>query len=227
MNEAEIAPVVRSTSGVTLIGGGAVSAAHLDQALALAPLLVAADSGGDAALALGHRPERVIGDLDSLSPEGRAAIGEDRVLHIAEQDSTDFTKCLTRIAAPFVIAVGFDGRRVDHTLAALTVLIRRPGPPCLMLTAEDAIIAAPARVTLDLEPGTRVSLFPMGVVRGRSTGLRWPIDGLTLSPAGQVGTSNEATGPVTIDSEGPLLLILPATCLKGLLSALLNQPHKV
>ncbi|MDO5704081.1 MAG: thiamine pyrophosphokinase, partial [Paracoccus sp. (in: a-proteobacteria)] len=162
-------------------------------------------------------PQAVIGDFDSISAETRAAIPSDRLHPVTEQDSTDFAKCLMRIDAPFVVAVGFGGRRLDHTLAAMNVLVRHPRPHCVILTAADAVALAPADLSLDLPPGTRFSLFPMGPVRGSSTGLRWPIDGLLLEPAGRVGTSNETTGPVRIRSEGPLLVILPAAHLSALL----------
>lgn len=201
--------LVSSPGGVTLIGGGAVGPGDLDLALARAPLLVAADSGADAAVAAGHLPDAVIGDLDSIAPEVQAAIPPARLHRVAEQDSTDFEKCLTRIAARFVIAVGFSGRRLDHTLAALTVMARVPAPPVLMIAAEDVVFLCPPRLSLPLAAGTRVSLWPMGTVRGSSTGLRWPIDGIEFSPAGRVGTSNEALGEVQVAIDGQMLMLLP------------------
>ena len=201
--------VVACGTGVTLIGGGAVTAQDLAQALALAPVVMAADSGADRALADGLMPRAVVGDLDSLSPEGRAAIPPDRLHRIAEQETTDFEKCLARIAAPFVVGVGFTGPRADHLLACLTTLVRLRHPPCLLLGGEDAIFAAPARLTLDLPPGTRLSLYPLGPVTGTSRGLRWPIDGLVLDPAARTGTSNCTTGAVELTLDGPCLAILP------------------
>lgn len=200
---------VTSAAGVTLIGGGKVTGQDLAQALALAPVVAAADSGADRALAGGLMPQAVIGDLDSLSDAGRAAIPPDRLHRIAEQDTTDFEKCLSRIAAPFVVAVGFAGPRADHLLACLTTLVRLRRPPCLLLGGEDAIFAAPARLRLDLPPATRLSLYPLGPVTGASRGLRWPIDGLTLNPARRIGTSNETAGAVELALHGPCLVILP------------------
>ena len=213
-------PALTFDRGVTLIGGGTVDPAALTAALAVAPVLVAADGGADRALALGHRPRAAIGDFDSISTDARAAIGPEALIHIAEQDSTDFEKCLTRIAAPFVLAVGFTGARVDHLLAALTVLARQPGPPCVMLGTNDVIFLAPPELRLELPAGTRLSLFPMGAVRGESTGLRWPIDGIGFAPAGRIGTSNEVTGPVMLRIEGPMLVILPAAHLDAALRGL-------
>ena len=61
---------------------------------------------------------------------------------------------------------------------------------------------------VDLPPGQRLSLFPMAPMRGRSKGLRWPIDGLTLDPMGRLGTSNEVIGPVELEFEAPGTIVL-------------------
>ena len=212
--------IVRSDRGVTLIGGGDLSLAALDAALARAPVVVAADGGADRALAAGLQPVAVIGDLDSLSDAARSAIPPDRLHRIAEQDSTDFQKCLSRIEAPLVIAVGFAGPRLDHLLAVLTVLARRRGPPCILLTEAEAILAAPPRLALDLPAGARVSIWPMGDLTGTSRGLRWPLDGLDLSPTGPVATSNAATGPVELSLDGPAIVLIPAAHLDAAIAGL-------
>ncbi|AUH63078.1 thiamine diphosphokinase [Paracoccus zhejiangensis] len=214
------APVVTSAGGVTLIGGGAVSERDLEQALALAPLLVAADSGADEALELGHRPSAVIGDFDSLSEAARDLLPPGALYRVAEQDSTDFEKCLTRIEAPFVIAVGFAGRRLDHTLAALNVMARLPAPNVLLIAAEDVVFLCPPALSLDLPIGSRLSLFPMGPSQGTSHGLEWPIDGLDFAPAGASGTSNRVTGPVRLTMTGPMLVMLPRAGLAAALAGL-------
>lgn len=214
-------PVVATDGGVTLVGGGEVFAADWAEALPLAPVLVAADSGADVALAAGHVPAAAIGDFDSISDAARAAIPAGGLHRIAEQDSTDFEKCLTRIRARFILAIGFAGPRLDHALAALTVMARLPGPPVLLLGEEDVAFLSPPRLRLPVAAGTRVSLWPMGSVRGTSTGLRWPIDGIGFAPAGRMGTSNEATGPVTLALDGPMLVLLPRSLLRVALQALL------
>lgn len=209
--------------GVTVIGGGEVPACDLAEALAVAPLLVAADGGADRALALGRMPDWVIGDLDSIGEAARRRIPPERIWHVAEQDSTDFSKCLTRIRAAFVLAVGFVGRRMDHTLAALSAMAAPGLPPVIMLAAEDILFLAPSRLDLPLSEGSRVSLYPLGPVRGKSSGLEWPIDGLDFAPAGRVGTSNRALGPVSLELAGPMLVILPREAL-GLSIAALRLP---
>jgi len=221
INIAMFPNIVQSRSPVTLLGGGEVSISDLREALLLAPLLVAADGGANVALEAGVIPDAVIGDLDSLTETTRRALPPDRMHLIPEQISTDFEKCLTRISAPYVLGVGFTGARVDHLLAVWNTMVRHPTRRCLILGPEDVAFAAPRELRLDLSAGTRVSLFPMADLGGRSRGLVWPIDGLDLSPGGRIGTSNEATGPVDLSFDGDgMLVILPRDALPAAIAAL-------
>jgi len=213
--------IVQETAPVTLIGGGEVAASDLETALALAPVLVAADGGADIALRLGHRPGAVIGDFDSVSAATRAALSKSIQHLVAEQESTDFEKALRAVEAPLVLAVGFLGARIDHQLAALHVLVQPQLAPCILIGAHEVVVHVTRPLALDLAPGDVVSLFPLAPVTGRSTGLDWPIDGLQLSPMSRIGTSNRATGPIRIEADGPgLLAILPRACLGALIPAM-------
>lgn len=219
----EIDSIVHDLEPITLIGGGWVHDGDLEAALALAPRLVAADGGAGHAMAEGVLPEAVIGDMDSLSEGVRRALDPGALHEVREQDSTDFEKVLARVSAPLLIGVGFTGGRSDHELAALSALAARPARRCILIAREDIICACPPRLHLDLAPGTRVSLFPMAEVTGRSEGLEWPIEGLRFSPAGRIGTSNRATGPVTLEMGPGMLLILPRVLLPLLADALLGR----
>jgi thiamine pyrophosphokinase len=213
--------IVESHHGVTLLGGGQVGARLLARALALAPGLVAADGGADHALRLGHEPQAVIGDMDSVSDAARHRLAG-RLHRVAEQDTTDFDKALRRIRAPFVLGLGFAGPRADHALAVLNALVRHAQRRCLILSGTDVTFLAPPRLVLRLPVGTRLSLFPMGPVSGRSIGLRWPIDGLRFAPDAMIGTSNQVVAPeVVLDFDAPrMLVILPGGQLRAALAAL-------
>ncbi len=216
--------IVQCEGGVTLIGGGAAQVADVHQALTIAPCLVAADGGGDRALSMGLSPHAVIGDLDSLSPEGRRVLA-DRLYHVAEQDSTDFGKCLRLVSAPFYLALGFTGLRLDHTLSALNELAARPGQLIVVVAEDDLIVRLPEAFEITLPVGERLSLFPFGLARGRSEGLRWPIEGIDFAPTGRIGTSNEVAGEgadvqVRLEITGAMLLLLPKRHLQAVLDAL-------
>lgn len=219
------APVLQKGAPVTLAGGGPIRPEDLEACLTLSAGLVAADGGADTLLALGARPDAVIGDMDSLSPEGRRDLAG-RLHPVAEQDSTDFEKCLIRIAAPLVLAVGFTGARIDHALAVFNALVRHRARRCVVVSDREVILLAPPALSLPLLAGTRVSLFPLCAVSGRSRGLDWPLDGIGFAPAGTIGTSNRATGTVTLGFDAPgMLLILPRRCLPELLAGLDEAPH--
>lgn len=218
-------PIVHSLRPVLLVGGGVLSKNVLRQALEGADCVVAADSGASVLLEMGRLPEAVIGDMDSLDEANRAAIPPERVHHIAEQDSTDFDKCLRHIEAPLVIGHGFLGGRLDHQLAALTVLARYPDRRCILVGDEDVVMLAPPELALDLPVGSRLSLYPLAPVTGQSRGLRWPIDGLVFAPDAVVGTSNQVSGPVTLAFDGPAMaLILPLSGLRALLDGIAAAP---
>lgn len=218
-------PIVESPDAVTLIAGGPCTARDLALALRHAPVLVAADGGADRALALGAEPVAVIGDFDSVSEATQKRLAG-RLFPIAEQETTDFDKALRSIAAPFLLAVGVAGGRVDHELAVLSALVRYRAEggqmPCLLIGAQDVIFAAPPVLDLALVPGDRLSLFPLAPVRGRSLGLHWPIDGLDMAPDGRIGTSNrvsEARVRLEFDQPG-MLVILPRARLDAALRGL-------
>lgn len=217
---------MRFDQGVTLVGGGAPSVQNITESLTLAPNLVAADGGANFCAQMGQTPAAIIGDFDSLDPEVQVNFATSQMIEVADrvdQDTTDFAKCLTRIQAPFILGVGFSDARLDHTLANFGVLAQRPGPPTIMIGTQDVVFAAPSEIALDLPVGTRLSVFPMEPLRGTSEGLEWPIDGLTLSPMGRIGTSNRVTGPVRLTFERPGCLVLtPRATLRAVLSALIG-----
>lgn len=212
---------VQSSRGVTLVGGGDPKAEDIRLLLTHAPDLVAADGGANFAKKAGLQPLAVMGDFDSLREDVRASLPETRFIHVAEQNSTDFEKCLTLVRSPFILATGFTSARVDHTLAALSALSAFRDCPVILLGPSDVVFAAPTRLSLNLPLASRLSLFPMRQLRGTSKGLKWPIDGLTLEPGGQIGTSNQVDGPVELEfDQAGCLVILPRDALEIVIQSL-------
>ena len=216
--------IVHDQEPVLLVGGGKKRKAGLEAARGFYRRVIAADSGADWLMAQGHEPDMVIGDLDSISPESLGRLWPDRAHRVAEQNSTDFVKCLTRIEAPLVLGVGFLGGRIDHELAAFHALAAYPERRCILIGGEDIAFLAPPVMRLELLAGTRVSLFPLGPVRSQSEGLRWPVDEVSFDPLSRIGTSNEALGPVDLSVDGPaMLVILPRSELTAAVAQLLQS----
>ena len=212
---------VTNAPSVTLIGAGEVSETALSRALGHAPVLVAADGGADRALGLGRRPDWVIGDMDSIGAAAQA-LPPNRLIAAKGQDDTDFDKALAHVDAALVLAVGFTGGRLDHTLAAMNTLARNPHRRVLIDAGEDLCFHAPPELSLTLPPGSRVSLFPMARLQADSAGLKWATGGLTLAPDGRIGTSNAVSeGPVRLRPAAPgLLVLLPITAWEAAIAAL-------
>jgi thiamine pyrophosphokinase len=204
---------LRFETGVTLVGGAVQGRAAVEAAHRHAPVLVAADGGADRLEAMRLAPAAVIGDMDSLADPARWRAGPARFVHLAEQDSTDFEKCLYATEAPFYLAVGFTGQRTDHTLAVFNSLLRYAGKRIVVLGDHEVSTLARPGETLRLKvtPGARVSIYPLQPVRAtHSRGLQWPVDGLELAPGARIGTSNQAIQPVielAFDAPGALVML--------------------
>lgn len=200
------------TKSVTLVGGGDLDPDVLDEALVRAPHLVAADGAADRLATLGYQPEAIIGDMDSVADADAWRTAATRVLHLPEQDTTDFEKCLYSIEATGFFGVGFTGRRMDHSMAVFHAMLRYPDRKILLLSAEDAIALIPEKgIRVPVQEGARVSLVPLVPVTGvASAGLTWPIEGLEMALGQQIGTSNIANAAeihVRFDGPGALLIL--------------------
>ena len=218
--------IVSENEPITIVGGARFSHELLLESLEWAPVVYAADGGANLCMQYGCQPKQVIGDLDSLSPSLRSELAPSRVAYVAEQDTTDFEKLLIRVDAPLMLAVGFMGGRIDHQMAVQTVLAAYAHRKIICVGEQDVMFVSPPEINLILDVGTRVSLYPVAPVQVRSTGLYWATDELHFAPDGQIGTSNQAMGPVSlIPSEPRMLVVLPKTCLDIAIDAVQAAPY--
>lgn len=203
--------IIDTSAAILLVGAGPIKPVILSELATMVPEVVGADGGANHILAQGLTPAAVIGDGDSLDANLRKVIPPGRIHPVSEQDTTDLEKSLARLSAPLIIGLGFLDGRFDHSLAALTALVRFAAQPVLLIGEEDACFHIPHDLTLDLPPGRRISLYPLTLLGARSDGLRWPLDGLDLSPLGRIATSNETSGKVRLrpDRAG-LIGIIPS-----------------
>jgi len=126
------------------------------------------------------------------------------------------------------------GKRFDHTLAALDAVARHArGRRIILVDESDIALAVSGSFGFAVEAGARVSVHPLTPVRfKRSTGLKYPLDGLRLAPGERTGTSNAASdASFFIEPEagdpGVWLLILERRYLDTLVAALENGEQSV
>lgn len=212
---------------LVIVGGGTVDVDLLRELYVGGAHLVGADSGADAIAAAGLRPEAIIGDFDSLGDVNDWR-GKTRLMQIAEQETIDFEKALYSTRAPVTVALGMTGKRFDHTLAALDAVTRYASRRSVILVdEEDLALALDGPFSFTVAPGERVSVHPLAPVTfASSSGLKYPLDGLTLAPGIRTGTSNAADlGPFSVTPEdgtpAPWLLILSRRYLMPLVEQLL------
>ncbi|MEM9060132.1 MAG: thiamine diphosphokinase [Pseudomonadota bacterium] len=207
------ADVLKFDEAVTLVGGGALTREMVDEAQSLAPRLIAADGAADRLSDWGLMPDAIIGDMDSISDMARWQDTSTTLLHLPEQETTDFAKCLYATEAPTYVAAGFTGKRLDHTLAVFNAMLQWSQKSVILIGEEEVVaLCPPARVlSLTIGAGETVSIYPLRPVQGLAAeGLRWPIDGLAMEPGGQIGTSNQSVEDriqLSFDGAGALLMI--------------------
>lgn len=182
-------------------------------------LVVAVDRGYKSAVAVGCRVDRIVGDLDSLSPQAVARaeeLGVEIVRFDTDKDESDLELALSSVAridgVTRVHVFGIAGGRPDHAAVSVAVLTN---PALAGLTLVAHLGGTRLHVvhnTLELnEPaGTIVSLLAHGgVAEGvTTTGLRWPLRDATLRPDHAWGLSNEVTAdPVGIEVTAGTVLV--------------------
>ena len=185
--------------GVVITGGSAPPPDTVRLWSEEAQCIIAADSGLATAVACGLKPDRVVGDFDSLpSPSLLDGIDESRIeRHPRDKDFTDTELALSAARAEGcdeVVIIGGGGGRMDHLIGILSLFDRDPAPVA-WVTDRSVLQNVTQQIEITGETGNVVSFFPLGCspCRARSHGLRWPLDGLTWK-RGDIGVSNELVG---------------------------------
>lgn len=163
-------------------------------------MVLAADGGANHLARIGVRPEAVVGDLDSIRPEVRRWIGEERMVARTDQDLTDLHKTLAYAfderGAEKVTVLAATAGRLDHAMENLALLGRWAGRGEVELRdVRHRIVAVAGTCVLPTAADQVVSLMPLGrCARVWTKGLRWRLDGEPLDLAGRTGLSNVAGG---------------------------------
>ena len=171
--------------------------------LAEAPYVVCCDGRADEYIRRGHTPDVIIGDGDSLSDENRRKFGH--ILHrISDQETNDQTKAVNFLLAQGkrrIAIIGATGKREDHTLGNISLLIDylRAGADVRTYTDYGIFIPSRGTRTFPSHPGQQVSIinFTAHGLHGKEQG--YPLSDFTNW---WQGTLNECTGTeFTIEAE--------------------------
>ncbi|MFK8025881.1 MAG: thiamine diphosphokinase [Ilumatobacter sp.] len=192
---------------IIIITGASALADHVIAEIPPAAIVLGVDGGLDHALAAGLTPSGLIGDLDSVSEDGRAWAEANATIakHPTDKNQTDTELALAFAAdmQPDRLTLIGGGDRLDHTIAAIGALGagHLTGVPRLDAWWDGQhveVLHAPTRRTLHLAPSSTLSLVALGgSCRGvHLDAVRWPLDDHHLETLVGLGVSNEVTDPI-------------------------------
>lgn len=175
--------------------------------------ILAADGGYAHIQSLGLTPDGVLGDFDSLG-----YVPEQAKIFPVEKDDTDAMLAVRHGLSlgyrRFLLYGSLEGPRLDHTVAnfqTLQFLADRGAEGFLIGKEQVVTVLKNGTLRFPAEAEGILSVFCMGEdARGVTlTGLQYPLENGTLTPAFPLGVSNHFTGrPATVTvSKGSLLLI--------------------
>ena len=195
---------------VIVAGGEFPTAKQPLQVLKDAPFVVCCDGAADRYIATGHAPDAIVGDGDSISAENREKFAH--LLHIiSEQESNDQTKAvrfLMESGKRRIAIVGATGKREDHTIGNISLLIEyaRTGCDVRSFTDHGVFIPCNGTTTHKCRKGQQVSIFSITARDLSAEGLLYPI--YDFNNWWQ-GTLNECTSEeFTINANGEYLLFM-------------------
>jgi len=205
---------------VVIFAGGTVQPGTLvNAALAHANLVIAADSGAEAALHYGHVPAFVVGDFDSLTMPVTEleAKGSQLIRAEVEKNETD-TELAVQVAlehgATEITLLGaIGGTRFDHTIANILLLADIEPIPIRIVDGPMTcwLLRGPGSTTISGQSGDLLSLFPL---TSDATGIRthslyYPLQGEILHYGKPRGVSNVLTSErAEVSLESGLLLVM-------------------
>jgi thiamine pyrophosphokinase len=166
--------------------------------------LFAADGGQRHLARIGLRPERVIGDLDSLTAAEVAGLEQEGVIlerYPVDKDETDLELAIGRALqenCSDIRIAGALGGRLDQTLGNLFLLAQPAlvGRDVRLEDGVEEVFLIREHAIVEGNPGELVSLLPLGgAAMGVTTrGLKYPLYGETLYPEATRGISNVLSG---------------------------------
>lgn len=195
---------------VIVAGGEFPTAPQPLAVLQSAQFVVCCDGAADHYISTGRVPDAIVGDGDSISAKNREKYAH--LLHIiSEQESNDQTKAVRYLMEKGmhrIAIVGATGKREDHTIGNISLLIEYARNGCNVCSFTDYGVFIPCNgtTTHQCRKGQQVSIFSITAKDLSAEGLLYPI--YDFNNWWQ-GTLNECTGDeFTINAEGEYLLFI-------------------
>ena len=174
-----------------------------------ADFLACCDGAANDCVAAGFEPDVIVGDGDSIAPNVMERYA-DRVVRIAEQETNDLSKtfhhCLQLGRRDSFVILGATGKREDHALANLALLMDYAEEHADVMMVSDFGTFYPCCDTkrLSVNPGQEVSIWSFGASYFSGEGLMYPLYDFTKL---WQGTLNVATRPdIAVHAKGTFLL---------------------
>lgn len=175
-----------------------------------AKFVACCDGAANEYISRGYTPDVIIGDGDSLSPEYKERFSS--IVHqIADQETNDQTKAVLFLQEKGfrkIAIVGATGKREDHTLGNISLLIdyMKEGMEIRTITDYGVFMPANGTQTFESHPGQQISIINFGAKGLKEEGLVYPLSDFTNW---WQGTLNEAIADeFTIHCTGEYLIFL-------------------
>ena len=195
---------------VIVANGEFPSASVMHRWIDRAPLVISLDGAANRLLQQGYRPHLIIGDGDSIQPGLTERYGVE-FLKVDEQETNDLSKAvryLHRRGCRRLMMLGITGRRDDHTLGNISLLVYylQMGMMAVAVTDWGTFVPCRGNALLKTTKGQQVSLFNFRATGFKSNDLVYPPYDTTML---WQGTLNEATSDrLSIQAEGDYLVYL-------------------
>ncbi len=199
---------------VVICDGELASLDYLKKEITESALVIAADGGARRAFEAGFTPDVIIGDMDSYKPSGNETA---EMIRDPDQETNDLEKALIYArekSVSEVVVFGATGKRLDHTLKNLSVLLQfnRQFRSICFIDRYSTIRVIQSPFIEELPVHTSLSLFPLsGTVEGITTrGLKYQLSNGTLKNGVHDGSSNETIQKRVeiVFKKGDLLLLV-------------------
>ena len=203
--------MLKPAEAVIFLNGDLSDLSRIKKYITTNTLLIGCDGGTPHILALGHKPDVIIGDFDSLAgflvpktikPDGQPTTVDD-ITYIRYPTDKEFTdselaiRYAARAGCRDIVLAGALGSRLDHLLGNIFLLNKREFAKLRIKIIEGRQEAYSVRgqVRITGKKGDTISFIPIsGNPQIKTTGgLQYDLNKYTLSLQGNTGISNVLT----------------------------------